>query len=703
MLFLIFIIILLLPLATGLGGFPYPSAQAKYSDFTISHYPNAVYLQRAFSNAELPLWSSSILSGYPFFASPLAGVWYLPGWLALVFPLPLGLNLLVLLHIFSGGIGQYQLAKQQGISPLASALAGIAFAGMPKIVAHLGAGHISLIYAVCWTPWLLFFSSRNTRTAHWGTPITLALITLADPRWLPYAAGCWWWYEIFIHDGGRISFKQIKRLVSQSAVGLLLAGPLLIPLWEYARLSSRSIMTASDVLAYSLPWDRLLGLVYPLPGGFHEWMLYPGAVVLALALCAPWIAPDRTTLAKVRGWGFLVIISLVWSLGEHLPGLAQVARLPVLGWMRVPPRALFLAGIGLGIMAAYALQVVIQGVMESKLARLRLLFIALLAATMGVGTGAQMLAGKLVIPFLWGSLGAGLAGFLILFIIYRRAYSTGWIVGLLLFTLLDLGAFGKTLVVWRNPAQVLSENAVLAEAILSNSQEDSPGAFRIYSPSYSLPQQTAIHYQFELADGIEPLQWQPYVAYMAEATGVPAAGYSVTLPAYAGGQTASANRSYQPDADRLGLLGVRYIASEFDLRADGLDRIATLGETRLYENRFVQPRAWVQLEAGKFSAAIRPAEILLYQANRIDVRAVGPGRLIMAELAYPGWQVRVDGKEETLFAYQGIFRSVELSEGEHQIRFVFRPLSLIIGLGLFISGLVILAFNPERFRGVIHP
>ncbi len=87
-------------------GFPYPGPEALYSDISISHYPNAVFLKQTLvAFAEIPLWSSAILSGYPFGANPLSGSWYPPGWIALLFPLPLGFTLAAGLHILWGGGG----------------------------------------------------------------------------------------------------------------------------------------------------------------------------------------------------------------------------------------------------------------------------------------------------------------------------------------------------------------------------------------------------------------------------------------------------------------------------------------------------------------------------------------------------------------------------------------------------------------------
>lgn len=50
-------LLLLLP---GIFSFPYPSAQAEYSDLAISHYPNAVFLLRGIKTWHaIPLWSPS--------------------------------------------------------------------------------------------------------------------------------------------------------------------------------------------------------------------------------------------------------------------------------------------------------------------------------------------------------------------------------------------------------------------------------------------------------------------------------------------------------------------------------------------------------------------------------------------------------------------------------------------------------------------
>ena len=106
-LFLIAGMIWLSPLLSCPACVPFqPSTQ--HSDLLVSHWPNATFLQRSLlDDGQIPLWNPMILSGAPFAADPLAGLWYPPNWLLLVLPLSLGFNLLLWLHLAWAGWGAY--------------------------------------------------------------------------------------------------------------------------------------------------------------------------------------------------------------------------------------------------------------------------------------------------------------------------------------------------------------------------------------------------------------------------------------------------------------------------------------------------------------------------------------------------------------------------------------------------------------------
>jgi len=689
--------LLLLP---ALGSFPYPSAEARYSDVTISHYPNTLFLRRTLAEWHtIPLWSSTILSGYPFVANPLSGLWYPPGWLAILLPLPLGFNLLVLAHLLWGGLGMMMLLQAEGLSRRGSVLGGLAFTAMPKLFAHYGGGHLSLIYAVSWTPWLLIVdryarspARRQNRFLHSGC--VLALGFLADPRWALYAGLAWSSYSIVsrLFESGERSheivqfcqpripliFVPLRNIVVQSGIAALLSAPLWMPMLEYVNLSTRANLTPDEVLIFSLPPSRLLGLLFPDWGGFHEWVVYPGAIVLILAALSALVS--RRSI-RWRYWLGIVLVSILISLGRYLPLFDSLARLPGFDLLRVPSRAMFLSGMGISAMAAYGLDKILESLADNGKKRANLFLAGVIGFTIIFGMSAWYLRIEMPINFIWG-LGVALAGSLMASLMIRwRVLSQPGYTALLVLCVIDLAASNRTLFSPR-PPQVVYAQADHAAHYLANMVD----RYRIYSPSYSLPQHTAARYNLELADGVDPLQIASYVAFMQEASGIPNTGYSITLPPYSHGEPANDNRSYIPNARLLGLLSVRFVLSEYDLPGDGIVKLLQFGSTRVYENRQALPRAWIlESDARDHDRSI---DIMRWSPNQIVLQAAGPGRLVLSEVAYPGWQVSVDGQAADLEVVNGFLRGVHINPGIHRVIFSYRPASLGWGLFFWLIGVL---------------
>jgi len=714
----------------GITGFPYPGLEAKFSDISIAHYPYALYLRQSIMEGRLPIWSPLFFSGMPFAANPLSGMWYPPGWLALLLPIPLGFNLLVMAHSLFGGIGLYRLLRGEGLGHAPALLGGLALMAMPKIFAHFGAGHLTLLYALPWTPWLLL-ASRSTPTGATSIPerssrgwrhlfhawifpaeaAILALIFLADPRWSVFAGLIWWGYRLFgsVDSGQPALLSRLGGLVVQTGWAALLAAPLVIPLFELTRLSTRSQMQSGDVLAFSLPWPRMLGMVIPDTGGFHEYMLYVGQALIGLCFFVLlWRVPRK----KSRFWLLLAGLALLFSLGENFAPVRWLAGLPLVGLLRVPARALFVFGLAVASVGAFGLQGLIDGLTSAEKRRASLFltgyagFLTLLAA------GVWAVSGTPAFNFTWAAilgiisavwLGWGLR-------VYRPDHARSdppkrdgrryWLAGLFLLCLLDWGMIDRSLFSIRPPEQVLAEGSALAQRLIElgkDADNTEAGLFRVYSPSYSIPQQTSAFYGLQLADGVDPLQLASYVEFMEQATGTPIDGYSVTFPPFSSGDPVSDNAGFRPDPARLRVLNVHYVTAEFDLAVDGLDLIDQIGGARLYLVRDGLPRAWIQPEGAPIGAQARPVEQLDWRPERIMIQAAGPGLLVLSEIAYPGWRVSVDGKPVQMkqadgessgeaalssSSVQAPLRTVLLEPGLHQVIFAFRPVSVYLGIGL---------------------
>ena len=697
----VFLAFLLIIVAIGflfphLGEFVYPFGSG-YSDLVISHYPNLEFLKNSIrSHHQVPLWSNTILSGYPFTANPLSGVWYLPTWLAVILPSPWGINLLVLLHLVFGGVGLYKFQKRQGLGFWPAALSALSFPLMPKLFSHYAAGHITLVFAVSWTPWL-FLAEINREKCLGGNiksilpGIILGLIFLADPRWTVYAGGFWFFYSAYLHffeDHPRVSDKNIAatdviyhdkgwlpKAGAQVLVALWVALPLLMPLFQYSSLSTRDLMTPTDNLTLSLEIFRLLGLVVPDMAGYAEHMIYFGSVSMVFFV---WTVIHPRARASNRFWIIVFFLSVFYSLGENVPFISFLATLPGMRLLRVPSRALFLAGFCLSIMLGNSTDLLLQkkknNPENNPLANM--LLVGLAGLMVVLSTGIWVLSGEFPVEFVWGGIAITLA--VVLTILYTKRNISDWIFvcGLVLVLCLDQGGVNISQMDFRSSTEVVGERRDVINAITG---EEDP--YRIYSPSYSIPQHAAVLKGLELADGIDPLQLSSYVCFMEDATGVPMNSYSVTLPPFSTGKPMIDNQFYKPDLQKLGLLNVRYIVAEYPISQDDLILRENFGNSWLYENPAVFPRAWIQPTENEHNGEeIRSVEIVERTPNRISVQVKGPGRLVLSEINYPGWKLRVDEQAKQLDAYMGLLRSVNLDSGAGIVVFEFKPLVVYLGV-----------------------
>ncbi len=94
------------------------------------------------------------------------------------------------------------------------------------------------------------------------------------------------------------------------------------------------------------------------------------------------------------------------------------------------------------------------------------------------------------------------------------------------------------------------------------------------------------------------------------------------------------------------------------------------------------------------------ASIAEYRANRVRIDADSPagGRLILTDLAYPGWQVTVDGQPAASVIVELMYRGVDLPAGPHRVEWNYRPASIYWGGGIsLLCLLLVLSVAHVRF------
>lgn len=96
------------------------------------------------------------------------------------------------------------------------------------------------------------------------------------------------------------------------------------------------------------------------------------------------------------------------------------------------------------------------------------------------------------------------------------------------------------------------------------------------------------------------------------------------------------------------------------------------------------------------------AEIVRYEPNRIELKTRSDARtvLVLSENHYPGWRATVDGRAVEVLRVDYNLRGVLLPPGEHEVTFVYRPKSVLIGLLLSLAAGLTLSLwllSPARF------
>lgn len=704
-----------------------------YSDLTITHWPNALFIRHSLATwGQVPLWRPLILGGEPFAANPLSGLWYPPNLLLLLLPLTPAFNLLFVLHTAWAGWGGYRLASAQGASPAGAMLTALALMFAPKAVAHLAAGHVGLYLAFSWLPWVLWSVRRLAQHGgpHQvaGAAATLGMLVLADIRLGFYgglAAAAYWLWTWATEEGRLYSpggpcclpgrARRIATAVAAALLAVALVAVQALPLALSAGRLNRGGLSLAESGIASLPPTYLAGLFLADHGGFQEWMTYLGAVVLLLALIG--LARGRS---PERGWwGILALLAVVYSMGTYTPFYGLLYRaLPLLGWLRGPARAWFLVVLSAGLLAAQGLtaleeQATAEDDRPSRRRRLPQAVVALVGAALAGAVGGLALrlpANAVVAAVVWPAAGA----LVVLKAAAGRRDKGLFTVLILALALADLWGVGFTLYRVRPAREVLAEGEPAAAWLAAQSRP-----FRVYSPSYSLPQQSGARYSIEAVDGVDPFQLADYAAFMRVATGVNLPGYSVTIPAFPqvaeGQDMLLAHQGVVPERRMLGLLNVRFLAAAYPIEAEGLMLLGQMGGVYLYRNEDVLPRAFVVgrvepvagleqalewlsandplqeavVEGGTPLAATEGngvARLVEWTPNRITVEAEGPGLLVLSEVYDPDWRAEVDGQRRDIVRTDGILRGVYLEAGPHRVVFAYRPAGLVEGAWATVAG-----------------
>lgn len=635
-----------------------PAAWEK-SDLIISHWPTALLIQRTFAQYhQLPLWNPYFGGGQPLIADPLAALFYPPTHLVHFLPLRDYYLVLILGHLLFAGLGTLLLARRAfGLSHLAALVAAIGYMATPRLISHLGAGHLTIFQTVAWFPWLALSCWATVREPRrWGAllGICIAMTLLAGHPQMAYygmlmlaGQATWLLVKRWRLEGRQAFFASLAGLTAAGIIGALIASIHLLPLMEFTAYSTRQL-TLSSSDTYPLQ-DFLHELLNQQPRPQFPWegLITPGYIVLALTL-----------LALVTRW------RKAWPL---LLGI------------------ILIAGLAMGNSSSlYLLVSHILPSFDRFRGQTRIWFVGLFLFAILAGLGTDALLHYLRRISVYSAVPAGL---------------------------LIVLAISTTLIFIDNASTQLGDvRTVTTPSALAYAAAHLAGGGRIYGVQENLPQVNAVQTQTRFADGWDPLLIESYVSYMQRAGDYHADGYQLHFPP-------ADSPSIKPDPRLLGLMNVSIVISRRPLSDPRLVQVGKVDNTFLYKNTadagyayLVNPDSTGRLPTLNSLQPLNTPVHIVNAAPEPDTFTFStdkPAYFVIGAPAYPGWVASLDGQPVPIQQIDGILPALKVGPGTHRVRYTYEPLSLRVGATLSLIGLLTtliwLLFVARRSRRTQPP
>jgi len=354
-------------------------------DLTRYYYPTKQVLREIVQHGEFPYWNRYFSAGQPIAANPEHEVFYPLTWLILLPSYDLGYRLHILLHIYIGLIAMYALLRSMEIRPYASFFGALSFGLGGIYLSYVNL--LPILFCAAWLPLTCLYIRRfllhhHARDFALGTLFFGLQMLVGEPTTVlqtGFLLGSYALYRAW-YSKPPVS-KSITRVIwigIVSLCGLAVGAAQILPAIDHVRDSARARpFELSLVQAWSLPWSKLLELVYPnilghisidrvmwyWGGGLYSGMgspflfsIYSGLLVAALLVGAVFIRP--------RGGRFvllLVLFSLLVALGGHLPFLRWLYDAGIVTSIRYPEKFILIAIFASIIFASQMLDRMLAG------------------------------------------------------------------------------------------------------------------------------------------------------------------------------------------------------------------------------------------------------------------------------------------------------------------------------------------------------
>lgn len=636
-----------------------------------------------------PWWNPYIFGGQPFIADPMVNIWYPLNWVYFFFPLSVAYSWHLAFHIFWACVGMARVSAVcmgQGVRKTddgfnaAAWVSGAVFGLSGFFMARTLGGHVDVIAAASWMPWVAWAFVRILRSqgiAHSREDdkknIAIAAVVFACQLFsgyqtMAFMTGIVVGIMALIYAIAQKRWQPIVYSLVAGVCGMALAAVHIVPVAEFFRLGIRTYTLPYSWVSYgSWTWQSVIQLLSPFffghpaeyagpPPNFIEHSAFIGVCGFMLAMVGVvwgvWrlmrMRLDRVKKGTEQTLVLWVIMLVgitmfgIWvSLGPNAPIDLQYLlwkSIPTYQYLRIPPRHLILVVFGLSGLA---------------------------------GVGCYMLTRLMTAASWWR-----------------------WIIVVVI--MLEMSVFGKNFIAVR-PIPEARQDASLIRLLSAHAQP-----YRVLQNfGVWLPQRDALEFDAVMPHGIfsatgyDTSILRSYFEYMARASGKEGREAILSHDVQVPYLTPSASEA-------LDFLNIRYIVVPRDIDPYvGNTRYQVVYENhdlrlKVYENLTVKPRFFLK------NASCGDATVSSYTPNRIgiSVDASCDTVLVSSEAWYPGWQATVDGEKSSINKIHNAFRTLSVTSGKHTIIYEYQPTIFFIGGGISVITLVCIIFWTRKHHHI---
>ncbi len=303
---------------------------------------------------QLPLWNPWKCGGMPLFANPQSRLLTPFFLLVLLFGVPIGLHLEVVLHLALAWSGGYVLGRTLGMQRIAAAGCATIFAASSWFTARVGTGELVMMACV-YFPWLIAFALQHRRLA---AAVILALMTFeGGPYPSSYAA-----LLLFLILLSQVALKRSTRpLFDWTAicgVAFVLVAIQFLPAYrvlaEHPRPGQLDFNTIGGLITSVFSRNQDVQQATTVLWGFQEMAGYIGPVFALMALVGIVSRPKQSL-----PWTLVGVLMAMLALGAWGPywPWPLIHQLPIFSSERLPYRFVIPLVLAIAVLAGFGFDV----------------------------------------------------------------------------------------------------------------------------------------------------------------------------------------------------------------------------------------------------------------------------------------------------------------------------------------------------------